>query len=593
VKVILAEDVNEALPLGIRLLLENGKIHPSRNGMMLESYSPVTTVYQYPSRRVLVLPDRDANPFFHLFESIWMLSGRNDLAFPQKFVKTFGQFSDDGETLNGAYGYRWRKWFGHDNLEHVIEMLRFDPMSRRAYLGMWDPYEDGHGQSKDWPCLAGDTLVQSPEGDKTISVLASAFSSGEISRWPVYGLDTETKDIKLTWMTGAWKTGRKKTVRVNFDDGSSIICTPDHRILCHFRSGPGPWVLEYTEAQNLKPGHRVAAVNFDFHRGYRQYRPRVGKSGWKKRAARTYWEFVNGPMLLTEDVHHLNEVKSDDRIENLEKRDHGPHSSHHHLGDKNPMRRMTSEQHEKRAEKHSLSLKEWWNTSEGLAERELRSKRPKDELGRWNHKVVSVTTEEEADVYDFTVPETNNAAVGTGVFVHNCNVGAQFRLRDHVLHMTVFNRSNDLLWGAYGANYVHFGFLHEYVARSLAAYPGIYTQVSDSFHAYIDRPDWLRLEFLGKRDYTAEAGRNMYRGLQLSPMPLLQKGETKEDLDHDIYLFTDDHDHPEVYLQMRTLFFTTVVCPMYRAWLVRDPSLLTLVDNDWHWAGRAWLARRA
>ena len=35
-----------------------------------------------------------------------------------------------------------------------------------------------------------------------------------------------------------------------------------------------------------------------------------------------------------------------------------------------------------------------------------------------------------------------------------CNLCVVFRKRGKVLDMTVYNRSNDMLWGAYGANVV-------------------------------------------------------------------------------------------------------------------------------------------
>jgi hypothetical protein len=50
--------------------------------------------------------------------------------------------------------------------------------------------------------------------------------------------------------------------------------------------------------------------------------------------------------------------------------------------------------------------------------------------------------------------------------------------------MTVFCRSNDLIWGAYGANAVHMSILQEYVACGLARPVGHYWQVSNNYHVY-------------------------------------------------------------------------------------------------------------
>lgn len=140
-RVIKAHSINEALFNGAQHLATFGLVEESRNGPVIVSPMPVLTEYLRPDNRVLVCRKRDANPFFHLFESLWMIAGRNDLEFPQTFVSTFGQFSDDQQTLHGAYGYRWRNWFGYDQLELLIATLSDDPKTRRAVLSMWDASE--------------------------------------------------------------------------------------------------------------------------------------------------------------------------------------------------------------------------------------------------------------------------------------------------------------------------------------------------------------------------------------------------------------------------------------------------------------------
>lgn len=137
-RVINALSVNMALNHGAHHLAGFGLPSDSRNGPVIVSPYPVMTIYVNPERRVLVCPERDANPFFHLFESLWMLAGRNDVAFPAHFVDSMREYSDDGETLHGAYGYRWRNWFGYDQLLEIISILQNDPTSRRAVLAMWD-----------------------------------------------------------------------------------------------------------------------------------------------------------------------------------------------------------------------------------------------------------------------------------------------------------------------------------------------------------------------------------------------------------------------------------------------------------------------
>lgn len=152
---IKASSANQALADGIELILTAAVPETSRNGDVLVVPGPVCIEYTHPWRRVVSSPTRDANPFFHLAESLWMLAGRNDLAFLQKFVKTFDAYSDDGVTLHGAYGHRWRNHFGQDQLLAIVEELRANPNSRRAVLGMWDPSTDLQKLregGKDVPC---------------------------------------------------------------------------------------------------------------------------------------------------------------------------------------------------------------------------------------------------------------------------------------------------------------------------------------------------------------------------------------------------------------------------------------------------------
>jgi hypothetical protein len=137
---ITARNVNDALAGALHYLRAAGVREDSRNGPVLVAPEPVLTVYTHPRERVLFSPLRDANPFFHLMEALWMLVGRNDVEWPAYFASRMTEFSDDGKTFWGAYGYRWRRWFGCDQLELVVQELKKNPESRRAVLAMWDPY---------------------------------------------------------------------------------------------------------------------------------------------------------------------------------------------------------------------------------------------------------------------------------------------------------------------------------------------------------------------------------------------------------------------------------------------------------------------
>jgi hypothetical protein len=153
-----ARSVSEALAQGLHNIRVNGVVQPSRVGDVLVSPQPVMTVYSHPSNRVLFSHMRDANPFFHFLESLWMLAGRNDLPWLIQFNKKMGSYSDDGgKTQPGAYGFRWREYFGYDQLETIIIELKHNPKTRRCVLSMWDPSQEGDlfnaiAGSADVPC---------------------------------------------------------------------------------------------------------------------------------------------------------------------------------------------------------------------------------------------------------------------------------------------------------------------------------------------------------------------------------------------------------------------------------------------------------
>jgi thymidylate synthase len=122
----------------------------SRYGPVLQIPEPVIITYTHPREKVLTCPGRDANPFFHLYEAIWMLAGRRDVAPLAYYNSRMPEFSDDGHSFHGAYGYRWRHWFGYDQLGGIVNELTKDPDSRRCVLQMWDATVEPPHASTEW-----------------------------------------------------------------------------------------------------------------------------------------------------------------------------------------------------------------------------------------------------------------------------------------------------------------------------------------------------------------------------------------------------------------------------------------------------------
>ncbi len=187
------KNVDNALRQGITLLEREGVIRNSRNGDVLCMKHPVTTIYENPRNRVLFNPSRDANPFFHFMECLWMMGGRNDVFWISQFSSGIAKYSQDG-IFHGAYGHRWRRSFDDilgdqpfqiDQLGYIVEKLKKDPQDRRAVLAMWDGSLDlVHAeQLKDVPCNLSAVFSVSTDGDLDMTV----FNRSNDIIWGAYG----------------------------------------------------------------------------------------------------------------------------------------------------------------------------------------------------------------------------------------------------------------------------------------------------------------------------------------------------------------------------------------------------------------------
>jgi hypothetical protein len=114
----------------------------TRNGPALRISDVCITEFIPGFNRASLCPVRDANPFFHFFEAMWILAARDDVEFLAQFNSRMREFSDNGKTLAGSYGTR----YGAHLLE-VVRLLRKEPYTRQAVLA-----GDVNWDSKDVPC---------------------------------------------------------------------------------------------------------------------------------------------------------------------------------------------------------------------------------------------------------------------------------------------------------------------------------------------------------------------------------------------------------------------------------------------------------
>jgi thymidylate synthase len=158
---ILANNTPEAYVESYWTIKTWAKPEQSRAGPVLSIPQPVVLEIRRPYERVLFDVERNANPFFHVMETIWMLAGGNRVGFPARFNSTYVNYAEADGVVHGAYGKRWRDhWkvpgtngrYSLDQIQLAIAFLKEDPSSRQVVLSMWDPPEDLGAKVRDRPC---------------------------------------------------------------------------------------------------------------------------------------------------------------------------------------------------------------------------------------------------------------------------------------------------------------------------------------------------------------------------------------------------------------------------------------------------------
>lgn len=132
---------NQILHNSSKINVSKGTTYEIR-GVLLELKDP---------RARLSLTERKGTIFSCLGELIWYLSGSNKLDFIKYYIQIYDKFSDDGETLYGAYGPRL---FGESNsaqISNVFSILKSKKTTRQAVVQIFD-YKDILEPHKDIPC---------------------------------------------------------------------------------------------------------------------------------------------------------------------------------------------------------------------------------------------------------------------------------------------------------------------------------------------------------------------------------------------------------------------------------------------------------
>lgn len=162
-----------------------------------------------------------------------------------------------------------------------------------------------------------------------------------------------------------------------------------------------------------------------------------------------------------------------------------------------------------------------------------------------------------------------------------CNDIVFCKIRDGKLNISVGNRSNDIILGAYNVNTVQFSFIQEYIASMVGCDMGVYRQVSDSYHAYIDHPMWEKLQGIAPNDIYP------YKHYSLISNTKTFDKELSLFLDGNWPMFWDNSFFPEVAIPVFEAWFAHKDCKN-GAPIIREQCKA----SDWGVACANWLKRR-
>lgn len=168
-----------------------------------------------------------------------------------------------------------------------------------------------------------------------------------------------------------------------------------------------------------------------------------------------------------------------------------------------------------------------------------------------------------------------------------CNNLIYPRIVSGKLDITVCCRSNDMIWGAYGANLVHFSIIQEYLAGRIGVGVGTYYQVSNNFHAYEDVFQKLSARMRGGVAGTTN---------EYFDHPAMPIGTNWEEWDNDLENFMNvpfDSDYTNMWFHHTALpIYTAALCHREKRPDKAMSSATEILDPHWRKACVEWLERR-
>lgn len=290
-------------------------------------------------------------------------------------------------------------------------------------------------------CLAGDTIIHTIGGDFPIKDLMGKTGIKVLSR------DNETQEPCYVDAINIAKIKEgADVVRVFFNDGSYIDCTPDHKFKVfkqknQYSMSEKEWDVE---AKDLLPKQQVRAVAFYTHKTGRIY-VSTRRDIEKCHAHIVFESKIGRKLKYGERVHHNDRNPANDSMDNLTLTDKHNHMSLHpevseRMKKNNPVWNIPPEIRSANSRKNAFGKKRSVEQRLRYRESKLGSRNPnylesanhrRSHRSRVvNHKIEKVEwLVERKDVFCMEIPSTH-WFYANKVLVHNCSFCSQVIWQD-------------------------------------------------------------------------------------------------------------------------------------------------------------------
>jgi ribonucleotide reductase alpha subunit len=194
------------------------------------------------------------------------------------------------------------------------------------------------------PCVTGDTMIYVADGRKYVDIKTLAEEGKDV---PVFCFNEGEQKPEVRMMRRPRVTGRnKKILKVNFDDGSSVRCTENHKF--YMKDGGIKRADELLIDDRL---HHMVSYDATFEEIFKGFNSKSSDYTWLNTGfSKTFSEHrivaefgCNRKLCNGEVVHHKDYNSLNNSLDNLEvmtKKDHDLLHSEDMLGKKNPMNRF-------------------------------------------------------------------------------------------------------------------------------------------------------------------------------------------------------------------------------------------------------------